>query len=233
MADLTPEDKENYGKLQDAFSKRNVAGDNIPPQDLTLKALVERIEIKTIPTNTDLLRIIIDSLNLYFNVLELREIDLDFTPTSPDDKKRLNQQLLDSFENLKLSLKVVEDEKVDLTDEIEEFEPEALFLEFIDQIEKPLTPQPVPSAKESTEKLINEIDPNLNEIQIKYLTNTWSAAVTAFVEDARKTTVPKKNPPDPNDKVKPRQPETFAYFFRIHKELEILYSRLADSETVQ
>jgi hypothetical protein len=234
MADLTPEDKENYGKLKDAFSLRSVKGDNKTPDDETLQSLVKLIDIGTIPVSTDQLSQKINSLDLYFKVLKVQQTPLEFAPANPNDnKEKLEQQLLDSFENLKLSLKVVEDEKVDLTDEIEEFEPEALFLEFIDQIEKPLTPQPVPSAKESTEKLINEIDPNLNEIQIKYLTNTWSAAVTAFVEDARKTTVPKKNPPDPNDKVKPRQPETFAYFFRIHKELEILYSRLADSETVQ
>jgi hypothetical protein len=214
MAELTQQDLDNYNKLKKAFEK-------IPqtPPDPVLAPI--KILIAGSVKNTEELSAIVNPLYSYWKVLSDLGIPLKFSD--------LEQQFSDSIENLKRSLKVVEDAKVDLTDEIEDFQPEALFLEFIKEVEKSLTPEP--SAKTLTEKLINEIDPNLNESQIGYLTTTWGTAVSAFVEDARKPKDPSKTPPD--GKVEPRQPETFAYFFRIHKELEILYSRLADSETVQ
>ncbi len=224
MADLTKEDRDNYGRLKDAFSQLSVVDYKT---DATLAKLAALINIDTISTDTDLLRQKIDSLDLYLKILEVRAITLDFMPTNKDEKTRLKQQLLDSFENLKRSLKVVEDEEIDLTDEIEEFKPEALFLEFIKKVELTNPPKfPNTSAEKPTEDLINDIDPNLSESQIEYLTNTWDAAISAFVEDARQEA-------DTSGMVTPLEPTTFASFFRIHKELEILYSRLADSETVQ
>ncbi len=235
MAKLTPEDRENYNNLKEAFSQRSVL---LEATDLTLKALVPLIDIEKIPTNTDFLHQKIDSLDLYLKVLEIQKTSLDFNPTNksnPDEKKKLNQHFFDSLRELKRSLKVVEDENLDLTDEVESFRSDTLILEFL-----PKTDDNYELAKQSTEKLLNNQDPNFSEKQINKLIQAWEIAISKFVEDARKpkpiensAVVESKRKLGSGGQVEPGQPDTFAHFFRIHKELEILYGRLADTEAIQ
>jgi hypothetical protein len=205
MAKLTPEDRENYKKLKEAFKK--LGYQNQPPiSELTGK------------TNNEL------NINLNDDTSELRRrinlVDsyLKFHALFLPEKSADIQEILGLNEQIDRSLKVVEDKILNSTDEIEDFQPDSLFLGFI------------PSGTNGnlqkwTKILIDDRDPNLKEEQIDSLTQAWEIAVSTFVEDARK--------PKSGGQVEPGQPDTFAHFFRIHKELEILYSRLADTETVQ
>jgi hypothetical protein len=231
MAELTQLDIENYRKLRDAFAKHNKDQDKT--NEALKKIINEALEIAKEPKNTDELRQKIDALELYLKILELLGLELfkvDSTqllsnPKDEEEKRKLEQEFFNSFEELKRSLKVVEADKVDLTDEIEEFQPDSLFLDFI----KDITPSDA-NPKKWTETLIDDRNLNLRKQQIDRLIQAWGIAVNSFVEDARKRNE-KKNGQD--DKVTPLQPETFAHFFRIHKELEVLYSRLADTDTAQ
>jgi hypothetical protein len=224
MAKLTQEDIDNYGNLKAAFEKLDISseGQNLKP---VLRQFREQIiKISQTPNNTEELHQKIERIERYRDFSDDLGSPIEFKGNSEEESRKLKQQFSDAIENLKRSLKVLEDEEIDLTDEIETFQLDNLFIKFILQVEN--NPPPNPSAKKSTEDLINDIDPNLNESQIEYLTNTWETAISAFVEDARQEA-------DTNGMVTPLEPTTFASFFRIHKELEILYSRLADSETVQ
>jgi hypothetical protein len=204
MAKLTQEDIDNYSKLKLAFSKRKLVDQS--QNDFTENEVLENISILIIneptPSNTDQLRQTIDLFDTYLRILPIIDVELSFDKTT-DEIEKLKQEFSSSLENLKRSLKVIEDEILNTTDEVEEFQSDNFFLKFIEGD-----------------------DPDLNEVQIDLLTQAWGTAVDKFVQDATTNDVT-TNPVEPGASI------TFASFFRIHKELEILYSRLADSETVQ
>jgi uncharacterized protein YihD (DUF1040 family) len=212
MAELTPEDRDNYGKLKDAIDQIENNTDN----SKIISAVKNLVKQPELVKSTEELSEIVEKLSSYWQVSSNLETPIKFKKIA--GKPDFEQQFSDAIENLKRSLKVVEDKKIDLTDEIEDFQPDSLFLEFI-----PNGTNGDP--QKWTKTLINDRDPNLDSGQIDRLTQSWGTAVSKFVEDARK--------PKPGGEVEPGQPDTFAHFFRIHKELEILYSRLADTETVQ
>jgi hypothetical protein len=101
-----------------------------------------------------------------------------------------------------------------LTDGLDRPRFDRLFLSFIT----------IEDSKKWTQNLLDNIDPNLNEENIKNLIEAWRIAVNLFTEDARKKNEKKEN--GKPDEVTPFKVDTFAHFFRIHNELEILYSRL-------
>jgi hypothetical protein len=203
MAELTQQDLDNYNKLTEAFKKITIGNDQV------LKAIDNLIPVTVPVKNTEELSAIVSPLYSYWKVLSDLKTPLKFSPTN------FEQQFSDAIENLKRSLEVVEDEELDLTDEIENFQPDSLFLDFI----------PGDDPQRWTKILIDDRDPNLDSGEIDQLTQSWRTAVDKFVKDAIQ-----KN--ELGSKVNPGEPDTFASFFRIHKELEILYSRLADTEAV-
>lgn len=211
MAKLTPEDRENYKKLQKAFQKLNYL--NLPPISELTKKTNDELTIN-LNDDTSELRRRINLVNSYLGFHTL------FLP----DKSADIQDILGLNEQIDGSLNAIENETLNLTDDIEDFQPDSLFITFVEKSEA--SPPATPTAKASTVILIDDRDPNLKEEQIDYLTQVWGKAISKFVEDARR-----KN--ETGGSVKPGQPETFAHFFRIHKELEILYGRLAKTEAVQ
>jgi hypothetical protein len=214
MEELTLQDKENYDKLKETFQDRATKQQE---QEASLKEVVKLLAIDTMPSNTGELQQKIDVLDLYLKILELRKIELfQFNPPNPEKKEKLEQDFFASLEKLKLSLTVVRDDNLDLTGEIEDKRFDRLFLEFL----------PSANFKTWTEALLSDRDLNLNEGQIDGLVQAWGKSIQDFVEDARKAE-------GMGDKVTPGEPETFAKFFSIHNQLETLYSKLADTETVQ
>jgi predicted nucleic acid-binding Zn-ribbon protein len=215
MAKLTEQDKKNYDKLKEAFKKIDPKSES-----LSLKAAKDKITIDDIPKETEALRERIERIERYIEFSNDFGNLIKFTGDG-EDAGKFEQQFSDAIENLQRSLNVIEDEALDLTNEIEELQPDNLFLKFVAN----------KKSKEWTRILIKNRDPNLEEEQIDQLTKSWGTAVSKFVEDARKPKDPTKHQPD--GQVEPGQSDTFAHFFRIHKELEILYGRLADTEAVQ
>jgi hypothetical protein len=207
MAELTPQDRENYEKLQKAFQKLN---DGIvftsPIKNITdsVNKVLNPV-LKSLINDTGELRKKVDLVDGYLTIQAL---------LIPNDSAVV-QEIANLNEALKRSLKVVEDETIDLTDEIESFCSDSLFFKSLDA-----------PFKQLTEALLNDRSPDLNETNINPLIQAWGKAVQKFVDDARKKG-------EQNGKVTPGEPETFASFFCIHNQLETLYSRLADTETVQ
>lgn len=202
MAELTQEDRDNYENLKTAFSKLNVQG-----QLNQLKTTIfNQLPAVQAIINTDELDKKVELVGSFLKIYSI---------LSPEKLADV-QEIVTLNNQLKRSLKVVKDETVDLTEEIESFSSDRLFLKFLSKDE----------FRSWTEALLSDRDPNLNDNQINQLIQAWGKSVQQFVEDARK----KGSSPD---EATPGQPETFASFFCIHNELETLYSRLGDIETVQ
>jgi hypothetical protein len=212
MADLTQQDLDSYNKLKEAFLKiKTINNDGI------IKVINQRILATKSVKNTEELSEIVNPLYSYWKISSNLGKPIEFNEV-PAEPKKSEQQFSDAIESLKRSLQIVEDENLDLTDEIETFQPDSSFLGFIKNM----------TLKKLTEDLISDRDPELDEGKINELTQAWGTAVDKFVRDARNS-----EEPGEQDTLQPGNSTTFASFFRIHKELEILYSRLADSETVQ
>jgi LPS O-antigen subunit length determinant protein (WzzB/FepE family) len=234
MADLTQKDIDNYNKLKEAFGKLNILNsDNtsVSANDSIL-SIKTNVEIGVIPTETEALSRKINLIDILLNIAlaldkkiiffnkgdDIGKIDSDEKLKSNNEK--FKRQFSDAIEDIKDSLQVVEAETLNLTNGLDKLRSDSLFLNFI-TTEKP---------KRWTQKLIDNIDPNLNEGDTKNLIEAWRIAVNLFTEDARK----KNEKKDKKDgKVTPFKADTFAHFFRIHNELEILYSRLAETEIFQ
>jgi hypothetical protein len=223
MAELTQQDIDNFDKLKEALTNLKVNSNS--SKDPIITTIKQRIPATI--KKTEELSEIVNPLYSYWQVLSAVGTPIQFNETPPESKK-FEQKFSDAIENLKRSLKVVEADKVDLTGEIEEFQPDSLFLDFIkDAFPKDTNPQ------KWTETLIVNGNLNLAEEQINQLIQAWGIGVNLFVDDARKKNEKKDAKDGKDGKVTPLQPETFAHFFRIHKELEVLYSRLADTNTAQ
>lgn len=227
MADLAPQDAEKYEDLKNAFSQHNKEKDG----DETVKKILGSVEIETKPNNTSELRQKIDTLELYLKILKLWQVELfKVVPNNPpnpqnkEEKEKLEQEFFTSLDALKLSLKVFKDETLDLTEEIEDKCSDSVILDFLQA--------PIPMEQQKyTEDLLDDRVPNLNnQTQVEKLIQAWETAVSAFVADARKygNDFNPANSEDPKNTQK-----TLAGFFCIHNELELLYSRLADTEIVQ
>jgi hypothetical protein len=208
---LNSKDKANYQKLKDAFGQIDPTS-----EEATLLPAKRKIDIANLPTNNEGLRDKLYRLERYLEVSNDIDKPIRFKGSN------FEQQFFDALAELKDSIEANEDEKVDLTKGTDEFQPDVLFFGFIDA-----------SQQDSTKRLIDDVDPLLDESAIGTLTNAWQTAVEQFVEDARTRNKNPDGSDDKKDKVKPIEPETFAHFFRIQKELEVLYSRLADSEKVR
>ncbi|QLE55448.1 hypothetical protein [Nostoc sp. TCL26-01] len=217
MTVLTEHDQKNYAKLKEAVGKIKAN------QDKSLTDIKELVA-KSVVENTEQLSKVIVPLDSYWKFLSAFGKSIEFTE-SQEQEKKFEQQFSDAIAYLKRLLQIVEADKVDLTSEIEKFQPDSLFLNFIKNI-----PPNVPNPQTWTKILIENRQLNITEEQINQLIQAWGTAVSSFVEDAR-TRNEKKDGKD--GKVTPLQPETFAHFFRIQKELEILYGRLADSSNAQ
>jgi hypothetical protein len=230
MAKLTPEDEKKYEDLQNAFSKHN----NERDKDPTVMLILTSIGIETKPLNTGELRQKIDALDIYLKILDLLDVELFrvLTPTPPvdpkkeEEKEKIKRVFFNSFDYLKNSLKVVENEDLNLTGEIEDKQLSRVILEFVNDTTEEKN-------KSLTKSLLDGSQPDLTETQIKQLITSWGSAVSMFVKDA-------SNGDDVNGKFKPADlldpantQKTLAAFFCIHNELEILYTNLADNETVQ
>lgn len=210
MADLTEQDKKNYEKLQTAFKSLDTTKYSEPIKAITSSIKTEIAKPLAITDDTNELRRRIDLVDSYlkFHALLLQDNAADV------------QDIIGLNEQIDIALNAIKDETINLTDDIENFQPDSLFIRFVEESEAS------PTAKASTVILIDDRVPNLKEEQIDYLTQVWGKAISKFVEDARR-----KN--ETGGSVNPGQSETFAHFFRIHKELEILYGRLANTEAVQ
>ncbi|GAB1539797.1 hypothetical protein NUACC21_24640 [Scytonema sp. NUACC21] len=206
MAELTQEDREIYEKLKVAFATLNYPSTPIGQITTSVKNELQ----KTLNNDTGELRRRVDLVNGYLKIQAL---------LSPDKSADV-REIVNLNNQLDRSLKVVEDEIVDLTNEIEIISSDSLLLQFLRRL----------SCSQNlinwTEALLSDRDPNLTEEQTKQLIQSWGQAVHKFVDDARKKD-------ESCDRVTPGEPETFANFFGIHNELETLYSRLADTDTVQ
>lgn len=205
MAELTQEDRDNHGKLKEAFGKLNDNDDRIKP----IALLVKNALVPELSNDTGELRKRVDIVDGYLKIRAL------LSPGKVGDI----QAIKTLNEGLNRSLKVVEGEKLELTEDIESFSSDPLFLTFLDGLQSS-------DLKKWTEALLRDRDPNLTEEQVSLLIQAWGKAVQKFVEDARKKG-------EPGTQIDPGAPETFASFFSIHNELTRLYSRLADTETVQ
>jgi hypothetical protein len=202
MAELTPKDRENYEKLKIAFVKLGYL-------TTPIKEITNSVKTKLQETLNDETRELRTRVDLVDGYLKIHSLLVSDKPEDVQDIKNLNEEL-------NRSLKVVEDETVELTEEIENFSSDPLFLKFL----------PPGDFKKWTKALLGDRDPNLNEKQVNQLIQAWGKSVQQFVEDARKKD-------EPSGEVIPGKPETFASFFRIHNELETLYSSLADTEAFQ
>lgn len=219
MAELTLEDRENYEKLKTAFAK-------LPYKfkEGNIKTILNQIitRLNSTPQNTDELKEAVTLVDGYLKIVSILDIKpylIDQTDKNVEDVKNLHQEVLNFNNRLITSIKVVEETTLDLTDEIESFCSDSLFLEFLRKLS-------TPDLVKLTEALLSERIPNLDDTQINQLIQAWGKVVHKFVEDARKKG-------EGNGRVTPGQSETFASFFCIHSELETLYTRLADTATVQ
>ena len=206
MAELTRQDIDNCNKLKEAFSTLSCSTPDV------LQKLTNQLKmcLTKLPKDTDELRRIVDLVDSYLNFYYLLLPD---KLADVQDIKTLNEQI-DS------SLNAVEAEDLNLTDEIQNFSSDNLFLDFLTSTDIKTSTKDI---KNWTTHLLANRDPHLNEVQVNQLIGAWSESVQKFVEDAR----------EQGGTVTPLQPETFAHFFWIHSELENLYSSLADTETVQ
>lgn len=226
MADLTQQDEKNYDDLKSAFLKHNTKKDT----DEIISNILGGANISKNPKNTGEMRQKIDALELYLKIIDLLGVELFEVPGIPqndahqdeEEKEKLEQEFFNSLKKIKVSLKVVEDENLALAEEIEDKCFDSVILDFLGNGEKT-----------QTKDLLNVKDrpPNLKEKQIRQLIEAWGTAVSKFVEDARSGKDNGKV--EPVDPAKPNTQKTLASFFCIHNELEILYGRLADTETVQ
>lgn len=215
MADLTEQDKKNYEKLQTAFKNLDTIKYSEPSKAVTLSIKTEIAKPLAITDDTNELRRRIDLVDSYLKIHAF---------LVPPEKLLDIQDILDLNKQIDSSLNAIKNETLNLTDDIEIFQPDSLFITLVEASEA--SPPATPTATASTVILIDDRAPNLKEEQIDYLTQVWGKAISKFVEDARR-----KN--EKKGSVDPGQPETFAHFFRIHKELEILYGRLAKTEALQ
>jgi hypothetical protein len=213
MAELTTENKNDYQKLQTAF----LAIGN--PQDEFYKNI--SVDIKPVdgdtktPRNIEELRATINKINLYIELQSILGKTITFGGSNVEASK---QEFWDSLEKLRVFLNAVGSEALDLTTGIKKEIVESLLLAYIDKGKKDVIKQ--------TKKLLNNDSISLTEEQIKELIKTWEIATGAFVKDALHQDIPL-------DEVIPLTPKNFAYFFRVHDELENLYSNLANTEKYQ
>ncbi|MDM9580115.1 hypothetical protein [Nostoc sp. GT001] len=224
MAELTAKDKNNYEDLKKVFSKHNTTKD----ENEVLKHSLNVLNIDTNPNNTDELRQKIEELEFYLKILkrlgeELFKVDatkLSSNPKNKEEKEKLEQDFLNLLTELKYSFKVVAEKPLDSTGEIEELCSNSVILGFLQDTDIVV--------KQNTQALLENRIPNLSEEQINNLTSAWGTAINEFVEDARQSGG-KLEPANPEE---PGTQKTLANFFCLHNELELIYSRLADTETL-
>lgn len=204
MAELTTEDRNNYKKLIDAFGKV------LNPDS----AYVLRILLNHPIKNTADLHQKIDLLDIYLEMQSEASQVLEFSEDA-------EQQFVDSFEKLKRSLEAVESEAFDLTDGVEDSSSISLILGILRKISNPAIEK---IYIKSTKILLKNGDFDSNTVDINKLTKAWGIAASTFVDDASS---------EKDGGVIPLQPAAFVSFFRIHSELENLYSNLTDTGIFQ
>lgn len=220
MADLTQKDIDNYNKLKGAFGNIKFDDHTTDPTLDPIKKIREKIGVNKLPVDTEELRHKLDLLDLYVKVSFVLEKTIIFNGKTPEEAEKNKQKFSDAIEDLKDSLEVVEAENLDLTEDIERLRPDSLFFDFI-----------APGDSQTwTKKLIDNLDLNLSQDATFQLLGAWGTAVNLFTENARQKN---EKLPDKSVDVTPFRSDTFAHFFRIHKELEILYGKLAETETFQ
>lgn len=232
MAELTPEDRENYEQLKQAAEKLQIATKNwlysLNENDsnqqilsgMTDKFIGEFPAPKHLTDTAQLqaVALLVDGY-LITQQLFLREPQDDPQLQQPfEELETARRELANQNEELKRSLKVVEDETLDLIDEIESFCSDSQLLKFLGELK-------LTKVERLTEDLLGDRSAHLTKAEITHLIQAWGKAVDRFVLDART-----KSRIDP---LVPGDPTTLASFFCIHSELETLYSRLADTEAVQ
>jgi hypothetical protein len=215
MAELTQLDIDNYKELQKAFHKTEAISDNIYP---AVKDLLKPFDGSL--QDTQELQRRIESLDFYLKLLINLGRDISFTGNK-DESENSRLKFFNSFDNIKRSLEALNNEFIDLDDEMKYFTSDNLFLEFIGKVSL--------VDKEVTRKLLAGSDPGLDDKKIDALIQTWNTAIGLFVEDARNNTNSKTVP----DSLIPLKPMTFVHFFRLHDNLEKVYSKLASTVTVR
>lgn len=230
MADLTTTDLENYNRLTTALKRLT----NF--HQLVSIAKRKEININVVPENTNQLNKVIELLGIGFEIVTTLDINLNFyridetgKPTQEvednEESEKLKQDLFDSFNDLKISLQVIEDEDLNLTGKIEDKRSSRIILEFLKDTMKEKN-------NSLTKSLLDGSQPDLTESQIKQLITSWGSAVSDFVKDASNGNDGGKfKPADLLDPVNTQK--TLAAFFDIHNDLEVLYTKLADNEIVQ
>lgn len=208
MADLTPQDQENYINLKKAV----IALKNIIPDALTtLKQLIQAVlaklpeKVKTSAELEELAEKVDSYLVVQSLLLESLTNEQQKTEIAQASQEVSNQNKL-----LKASLEDLDDADLSALDDLNPFCMDALFLSSI-----------TGKAKTRTQQLLDGFAPNLKDKDIQNLTDAWGAAIQKFAEDSRKDGG--KN----TDPVRPGKPDTIARFFCIHEELEALYDRLS------
>lgn len=208
MADLTPQDQENYINLKKAvIALKN----KIPDASTTLKQLIQAVlaklpeKVKTSAELEELAEKVDSYLVVQSLLLESLTNEQQKTEIAQASQEVSNQNKL-----LKASLEDVDDADLSALDDLNSFCIDALFLSSI-----------TGKAKTRTQQLLDGFAPNLKDKDIQNLTDAWGAAIQKFAEDSRKDGG--KN----TDPVRPGKPDTIARFFCIHEELEALYDRLS------
>jgi hypothetical protein len=210
MADLTPQDRESYGKLRNAVRALNEKIEKIPAATADLLKQLIAALLTQLPENLETLAELEEQLAKVDGYLLMQNLLLETLKLSGDRAiAQASQNVSNQSKQIKASLQDIEDADLSKLDDLNPPCADALFLGFI-----------TGEAKTWTEKLLDGYPPNLSSIQIKQLTDAWGTAVRAFVEDARK----KK---EPQGQVKPGKPDTIMHFFCIHEELEALYDNLS------
>lgn len=238
MPDLTPQDRESYQKLYSAatdldgkISKAKVVATDLAtkqrseaglsflkgltgkfvkallnPQDLSnfdqLQAQVELTGSYLILTGY----LTMDQLIAEIYKLVAEAIDQS---DQKDDINKASQELLMQYNQLKVLLEAIDD---DFLDGVTTPHSDPLFLGLLADSKES-------KVKSWTQQILSDRSPVLTDNQVQNLTDAWGAAVTAFIEDARKQ----------GDKVAPGESKTIAHFFCIHDQLDGLYSELSTS----
>lgn len=210
MPDLTPQDRENYKKLQDAVTalKEKIGGldGNISSYKTCKELIASLLQVLLAHPNTlEGLENRIDHVDGY---LLAQKFLLATPPNNQAAIAQATQDVMNQVALIRASLQAVEELDLSTLDDLKPICTDDVFFNHLSG-----------DPKQWTKHLLNGYQPNLNNNEIQQLTGAWETAVFKVAEDARKAN-------EQNGHVTPG-PDAIARFFCIHEELEALYDRLS------
>ena len=212
MAGLTQQDRENYKKLQIAVKNlwNLIKGLADSPTQKLLKSLSnELLQESKFPETLNTLEELESSLNMIDAYLGPQNLLLA-SPTPAIAEA--TQELLQQSDLIKESLQDLKDADLSRLDDLESPCIDTLFFELIEGVSQK------PNIEASwTKSLLADHPINLNDQEIRQLTDVWGIAVSGIVKDAQNACG-----------MEPGTPGTIARFFCIHEELEDLYDKVSN-----